>query len=249
MAFRIRRVAQLGACLSLAALVLAAPAHAQDAKKENTAIKPAVKNEERHKVFVDIAKKGHHDVVFLGDSITDAWGGEGHNARASGTDVWKERFEQLHAVNFGIGGDRTQHVLWRIENGELEGYKPKAAVLMIGTNNLGANTDEEIAEGIKAVVEAIHKKQPHTKVLLLGIFPRGQQPTDKNRDRIKNINKTIAKLDDGGKTVKYLDFGDKLVEKDGTISKDIMPDFLHLTKKGYEIWADAIDKPLKDLTK
>jgi lysophospholipase L1-like esterase len=237
----------LGACLSL--VLVAAPARADNPKRENSAIKPSVKDENRHKGFVEIAKKGHIGVVFLGDSITDAWGGEGHGARSNGAEVWKERFEPLHAANFGIGGDRTQHVLWRIQNGELDGYHPKAAVLMIGTNNLGANTDEEIAEGIKAVVEEIHKKQPHTKVLLLGIFPRGQQPTDKNRDRIKNINKMIAKLDDDGKTVKYLDIGGKFVEKDGTISKEIMPDFLHLTKKGYEIWADAIDKPLKELMK
>lgn len=245
MAFRIRRMVLLGACLSLAALTLAgAPACADDKngeKKENTASKPTPKVD-RHDGFVAIAKKGNIDVVFFGDSITDAW-------RNAGKDVWKEHFDPLKAANFGIGGDRTQHVLWRMENGELDGYTPKAAVVMIGTNNLGANSDEEIAEGIKAVVATIHKKQPHTKVLLLGIFPRGEKPEDKYRDRIKNINKMIAKLDDEGKTVKYLDFGDKFVGTDGTISKEIMPDFLHLSKKGYEIWADAVDKPLKELLK
>ncbi len=248
MTFRIRRVA----LLALAALILAAaPGRADDKPKEkkNTAVEPSKKDENRHKGFVDIAKKGHIDVVFLGDSITDAWGGEGHRPNSSGSEVWKERFEPLHAVNFGIGGDRTQHVLWRIENGELDGYHPKAVVLMIGTNNLGSNTDEEIADGIKAVVEAIHHKQPHAKVLLLGIFPRGEKATDKNRDRIKNINKMIAKLDDGGKTVKYLDIGDKFTEKNGDLTKEIMPDFLHLSKKGYEIEADAIEKPLKELMK
>jgi lysophospholipase L1-like esterase len=240
MAFPTRRLA-LG--LALAGLVLAGPARADDKpEKKNTAVIPAVKDENRHKGFLEIAKKGKIDVVFLGDSITDGW-------RGSGKDVWKEQMEPLKAANFGIGGDRTQHVLWRIENGELEGYKPKAAVLMIGTNNLGANTDEEIAAGIKAIVEAIHKKQPKTKVLLLGIFPRGEQPTDKNRDRIKNINKIIAKLDDDGKTVRYLDIGDKFLEKDGTLSKEIMPDFLHLSKKGYEIEAHAIKPTLSELMK
>jgi lysophospholipase L1-like esterase len=231
----------LGACLSLAALTLAAaPARADD--KKNTAVIPSVKNEDRHKKFLEIAKKGDIDVAFFGDSITDGWHGREK-------DVWKEHFEPLHAANFGIGGDRTQHVLWRMQNGELDGYKAKAVVVMIGTNNLGSNSDEEIAEGIKAVVEEIHKQQPKAKVLLLGIFPRGEKPEDKNRDRIKNINKMIAKLDDKGKTVKYLDIGDKFVEKDGSIAKETMPDFLHLSKKGYEIWADAIDKPLKDLMK
>jgi lysophospholipase L1-like esterase len=249
MAFRIRRVA----LLALAALTLAAaPARADDKKKEekkNTAVIPSVKDEKRHDGFVAIAKKGHIDVVFLGDSITDAWGGEGHGANASGTDVWKERFEPLHAVNFGIGGDRTQHVLWRIENGELDGYKAKAVVLMIGTNNLSANSDQEIADGVKAVVEAIHTKQPKARVLLLGIFPRGEKADNPLRGRIKNINKMIAKLDDDGKTVKYLDIGKKFTEKDGDLTKEIMPDFLHLSKKGYEIEADAIEKPLKELMK
>jgi lysophospholipase L1-like esterase len=234
------RTARLALALALAGLVLAGPARADD-KKENTASKPTPKVD-RHDGFVAIAKKGNIDVVFFGDSITDGW-------RGSGKEVWQQQFEPLHAANFGIGGDRTQHVLWRIENGELDGYSPKAAVLMIGTNNLGANTDEEIADGVKAVVEAIHKRQPKTKVLLLGVFPRGEQPTDKNRDRIKNINKIITKLDDDGKTVKYLDIGDKFLEKDGTLSRDVMPDFLHLSKKGYEIEANAIKPTLSELMK
>jgi lysophospholipase L1-like esterase len=253
MRFRIPGSLLLATGLSVAALALAgATARAQDKKdekRENTAVKPSMKDEKRHLGFLEIVKKGKIDVVFLGDSITDGWGGEGHNPKANGAAVWKEHFEPLHAVNLGIGGDRTQHVLWRVENGEFDGYTPKAVVLMIGTNNLGSNTDEEIADGIKAVVEAIHKKHPKTKVLLLGIFPRGEKPTDKNRDRIKDINKTISKLDDKGKTVRYLDIGDKFVEKDGTLSKDIMYDFLHLTPKGYQIEADAIEKPLKDLMK
>jgi lysophospholipase L1-like esterase len=236
MAFRIRTGALLGACLVLAAL----SAHAAE-KKENTASK-ATPKVDRHEAFVAIAKKGNIDVAFFGDSITDGW-------RAQQNTVWKDHFGPLNAANFGIGGDRTQHVIWRMQNGEMDGYKAKAVVVMIGTNNLGSNTDDEIAEGIKTVVEESRKRQPQAKVLLLGVFPRGAQPTDKNRDRIKNINKTISKLDDGGKTVKYLDIGDKFVEKDGTISKDIMPDFLHLSKKGYEIWGEAIDQPLKDLMK
>src|SRR5208283_3307445 len=110
------------------------------------------------------------------------------------------------------------------------------------------NTAEEIAEGIKTIVAEIQKKQPETKILLLGIFPRGQKPTDKNRDKIKEINATVAKLDDG-KKVHYLDIGEKFLEKDGEISTEIMPDFLHLTPKGYKIWAEAIEKPLGDLVK
>ncbi len=227
--------------LALAALaILVAPAVADD-KKENTAVKPSMKDEPRHKGFVEIAKKGDIDVVFFGDSITDGW-------RGGGKEVWKEHFEPLKAANFGIGGDRTQHVLWRMENGELEGYKPKAMVLMIGTNNLTANSVEEIADGITACVKDFQKDQPKAKVLLLGIFPRGAKADDGNRKKIADINAIIAKLDDG-KKVHYLDIGDKFLEKDGSISKEIMPDYLHLSAKGYGIWADAIDKPLKNLVK
>jgi lysophospholipase L1-like esterase len=210
--------------------------------KKNTAIIPAKKNEGRHKGFVALAKKGNIDVVFFGDSITDGWRGRG------GKDVWKEYFEPLKAANFGISGDRTQHVLWRIQNGELEGIEPKVAVLMIGTNNLGANTNEEIAEGVKTIVEEIHKQRPKTKVLLLGIFPRNQDASNAARGRIKEINQTISKL---GKEmyVKYLDIGKKFLEKDGSLSKDIMPDFLHLSKKGYEIWAKAVEPTVKEMMK
>jgi lysophospholipase L1-like esterase len=242
---RTRRVGWwVAACLVLCGLALAdekAGDKKADEKKENTAVIPAEKSREKHEAFLAIAKKGNIDVVFLGDSITDGW-------RGNGKEVWKEHFEPLKAVNFGISGDRTQHVLWRLRNGELEGYKPRAVVLMIGTNNLRYNTAEEIADGIKAVVDEIQKKQPDAKVLLLGIFPRGEKPGDPNRDKIKEVNKVIAKLDDG-KRVQYLDIGDKFLDKDGGISKGIMPDYLHLSAEGYKIWADAIQKPLNEMLK
>ena len=182
MAFRIRGIVLLGACLSLAALLLAGTTARAADKKENSAVKPSIKDENRHKGFVAIAKKGNIDVVFFGDSITDGW-------RGRGQDVWKERYGTLHAANFGIGGDRTQHVLWRLQNGELDGYTPKVAVVMIGTNNLGSNTDDEIADGIKAVVAEIKKQQPKTKILLLGIFPRGSSP----RTRIATASRTSTR--------------------------------------------------------
>jgi lysophospholipase L1-like esterase len=214
-------------------------------KKDKT---PDEKLMKRHEGFVAIAKKGDVDVLFLGDSITDAWGGPGHNPKAAGAKIFAVEFEPLKAANFGIGGDRTQHVLWRLQNGELDGIRPKVVMLMIGTNNSNRNdnTAEEIADGVKAIVREIHKRSPKTKVLLLGIFPRGQKPNPQ-RDKIKEVNAIIAKLDDGGKTVKYLDIGDKFLESDGTISKGIMPDYLHLSPKGYQIWGDAVKGPIKDL--
>jgi len=214
---------------------------AQEKKSDNSATKPAPKDKKRHEGFVTLAQKGGIDLLFLGDSITDGW------RSAAGEEIWKKHFQPMHAANFGIGGDRTQHVLWRIQNGELQGFQPKAAVLMIGTNNLTANTAGQIAEGITAIVQEIHNQQPQTKVLLLAIFPRGEKPTDPFREKIKDINRIIAKLDEGGKSVRYLDIGDKFVNKDGVISKEIMPDFLHLSKAGYKIWADAIHGAVGEL--
>jgi lysophospholipase L1-like esterase len=228
---------------------------ADDKKPENSAVQPVPRDKrwlQRHQQFVGMAKKGNIDLLFLGDSITDDWGGEGHNPNARGRKLFAQEFEPLKAANFGIGGDRTQHVLWRLQNGELDGIHPKVVMLMIGTNNVpgaNSNTAEQIAEGIKAIVKEIHQRSPQTKVLLLGIFPRGQDPqqTREMREKIKRVNELISKLDDGGKTVKYLDIGGKFLQPDGTISREIMFDYLHLTPKGYQIWTDAVKEPITEL--
>ena len=161
----------------------------------------------RHEAFLKRGKEGKIGALFLGDSITAGWGG----AKAT----WEQNFGAYDPANFGIGGDRTQHVLWRIENGELDGITPKAVVLMIGTNNSGGYPAEEIIKGNKKIVEAIRQKLPDTKVLLLGIFPRGADPATPNvaaiRSKIKTINAELAKLDDGNK-VRYLDIGEKFLD-------------------------------------
>lgn len=194
-----------------------------------------------HENFVKIAQEGTAQLVFLGDSITAGWGRH--------KEIWDKAFGQYKPANFGIGGDRTQHVLWRITNGELEGIEPKAVVLMIGTNNVSSDSAEGIARGITRIVETIRTKQPQAKILLLAVFPRGEQASpNPARDKIKQINETIAKLDDG-KNVYYLDIGDKFLEEDGSLSKEIMPDFLHLSAEGYQRWADAIAPKLADLMK
>jgi lysophospholipase L1-like esterase len=204
----------------------------------------------RHEKFLARAKEGGVDVLFLGDSITQGWEGAGKEA-------WKKTFEPLKAANFGIGGDRTEDVLWRITEGkELEGIDPKAVVLMIGTNNTGTNSAEEIASGVTAIVKTLRDKEPQAKVLLLGVFPRaGKRPADATKvageelhPKIKEINQRIGKLDDG-KHVVYLDIGGEFLDKDGALSKEIMPDFLHLSPKGYAIWAEAVEGKVKELLK
>jgi len=193
----------------------------------------------KHESFVEIAKKGEAQLLFLGDSITEGWGG--HKA------IWEAAFGEYKPENFGIGGDRTQHVLWRIENGELEGFTPKVVVLMIGTNNSGSDSAEGIARGVTKIVQTIQQKSPTSKVLLLAIFPRGEKPNPQ-REKIQQVNATIAGLGDDQR-VFFMDIGNKFLEPDGTLSKEVMPDFLHLSPKGYQIWADAISPKLAELMK
>lgn len=225
-------------CALLCFSIFAAQEADQPAPKLGKDNQPDAGFIKRHEGFNEIAKKGGVDFLLQGDSITDGWRGK--------KAIYDAAFGAYKPANFGIGGDRTQHVLWRLQNGELEGITPKVMMLMIGTNNSGGDSVEKIAAGITEIVNYTKKKSPTTKILLLGIFPRGEKPAP-IREKLKQINTIIAKLDDGGKTVKYLDFGDKFLTPDGTLTKEIMPDFLHLSDKGYQIWADAVAETLKGM--
>ena len=201
-----------------------------------------------HEGFVETAKKGGFDVLFTGDSITDGWR---NNPQRK---IFDATFGPLKAANFGLSGDRTQHLLWRLQNGEFEGLTlPRVIVLMIGTNNIGQQNNPEppasAIAGIQAIVKEIRKKSDHAKILLLGVFPRAEKPDHVLRGMVKEINAAAAKLDDEGKSVKFLDIGEKFLQPDGTISKEIMHDYLHLTEKGYQIWADAIKDTLIEMLK
>ena len=189
---------------------------------------------------LQLAKGGKIDLLFEGDSITAGW-------RVTGREVFSARYGSLNAVSFGIGGDRTESVLWRIQQGELNGIEPKLIVLMIGTNN-HANTPAQVAEGVGAVVKEMRTHCPKSHILLLAIFPRSQKPTDSLRLKVEEVNKLIAPLADG-KNVTFLDFGKKFLAPDGTLPAELMPDFLHPNAKGYEIWADAIQDVVNQYVK
>ena len=214
-----------------------------DQPEPNLAIKPEPRHDQMywHNTFSAQAKKGGIDIVFLGDSITQCWVYEGK-------ELWAERYAPLKAANFGIGSDRTEHVLWRVQNGTLNGAQPKVVVLLIGTNNSKRDTAPQVAEGVSAIITDIRTRLPETKILLLGIFPRAEKPDDPRRLKVAEINTHLAKLDDG-KAVFFLDLGPKFLRPDGTLSKGVMHDFLHLTTTGYKIWSDGMDEKLKELLK
>jgi lysophospholipase L1-like esterase len=242
-------------CLLTAALAAAlstALSYAQE--KPNDAIVPAPRDAnwmKRHDSFNERVKQGNVDLIFIGDSITQGWEGIGKN-------VWAEYYAKRNAVNLGIGGDRTQHVLWRLDHGNIDGINPKLAVLMIGTNNTGSNTSAQIAEGVKLIVEKLRAKLPNTKVLVLGVFPRADNfdaaknkvekgtKDDAKRKVNEGANEIIKGLADN-KMVYYLDIGPKFLEADGTLLRDIMPDLLHLNEKSYRIWAESIEPKVKEL--
>ena len=260
---------------------------AQEKAADNPAAQKLNRDIPRHKEFLKRIEqsKGVGDVIFLGDSITHGW--EGQKA-------WQEHFGSFKPVNLGISGDQTGHVLWRITEGhELDQLEPKAAVIMIGTNNTGGHTAEQIAGGIKAIVEELKRQKPHIKVLVLGVFPRGSSsdaersldqitegvrpineelknekpdikrlnaavrnlekqrgtiPAPKLNKKVIEINAIIAKLDDG-KTVFYKDIGKEFLDQNGGLPGEIMPDYLHLSARGYDIWGKAIKADIEKLVR
>lgn len=261
------------------------PSFGQDA--ENPAVRKLNRDIPRHKEFLNRIEQSNAsgDVIFLGDSITHGW--EGQKA-------WQEHFGTFKPVNLGIGGDQTGHVLWRITEGhEIDRLNPKAAVLMIGTNNTGSHSAQQIAGGIQAIVEELRRQKPGIKVLVLGVFPRGNAsdaernlnqiteamkpineelkkeqpdikrlntlirnlerqrgtiPSTKLARKIAEINALIAKLDDG-KNVFYKDIGRVFLDENGGLSGEIMPDYLHLSPKGYDLWGKAIKDDLAKLVR
>jgi lysophospholipase L1-like esterase len=211
----------------------------------NTAIVPSLSQgfQQKHQDNLKVAAAGEAELLLMGDSITDFWRNE--SGAFAGKPVLDKYFGQWKIANFGIAGDTTQGVIYRLQNGEGKGFSPRAVMLMIGTNNTGRNTAGEIAEGIGAVVLQLRKDFPQAKILLLAVFPRGAV-NDPAREVIAGINQRIARLHDGT-NVHYLDIGAKFLDAQGNIPRDVMSDALHPGPTGYEIWAEAVREPLTKL--
>lgn len=222
----------------------------------NNAIIPVQKLEndfynwhQRHKQILDHIHKKKVNIIFIGDSITHMFGGQPKSSIARGTDTWNRYYADRNTLNMGFGWDRTQNVIWRLTNGELDGIKPKAAVILIGTNNLSAtkharsNTPAEIAEGVNSICNIIHKKSPTTHIILLGVLPRNPAHF---REPIQEINRILAAFDKKD-YISFLNMHDQFANADGSPKKELMHDNVHPNADGYRVWAETMEPTLKRL--
>jgi lysophospholipase L1-like esterase len=224
--------------LSLLTVTLLAPAaigaHATDLVPRNESYPwmSLAKWYRFHADDVEVAEKGQTDLLFVGDSITEGWAGQ---------PTWDEAFGEFNPANFGIGGDTTSNVLWRLKHGAVGKLSPKVIVLLIGTNNFWFNKDnsDDVVEGIAAVIKLLRESFPNSKILVLEIFPRDELPTGESRLKVEDVNKHLPSMADN-EHVFVQDLGGVFFEADGKISKTIMPDYLHLSPEGYQRWAKAI---------
>ena len=224
----------LGLCLAL--LLGTVAVYAAEEAHQNPADRVAPPSEAkvaRHNAMKARLLEGNADLLFIGDSITEGWEG-------AGKEVWDYYYADRNAVNLGTSGDRTYHVLWRLDDLDFSKVSPKLAVIMIGTNNHGIHTAEQIAEGVTAIVQSVRGKLPQIKVLLLGIFPRETAPDAENRQKLAAANAILSGLDDG-QNVFFLDIGEEFLTDEGVLPESIMPDALHPNTQGYWIWARAME--------
>jgi beta-glucosidase len=213
------------------------------------AVKPVKQNapwtvdwwEPRHNEKLKQAKNTEIDLLMIGDSITHGW-------ETTGVTVWQQYYQDKKAFNLGFYGDRTEHVLWRLQNGEVDGMSPKLTVLMIGTNNTGSRMDpaEHTAKGISAIVSELRTRLPMSKILLLGIFPRHYSPHSEMRLRNKEINQLISRLADGN-SIYYQNINEIFLDDNQVLQEKLMPDFLHLNSLGYQLWAKAMTPTINRL--
>lgn len=235
------RAAALSAFWLLGAGALAPAALAEEAlvppASQCSPLQPLIRNIwlEKHVDYNRAARKGGIDLLFLGDSITEGW-----RYRGEAPKVWAQYYGPRRAANFGIGGDRVEHLLWRVENTQWENLSPKLVVILIGTNNVAHHEPAEIAQGILKLTQTVRERLPRSKILLLGIFPRGERPDDPLRKKVEAVNALLGKAVLPANTL-YLDIGDKFLTPQGGLPKEYFYDGLHPTRKGHEIWAENIE--------
>ena len=228
-------------CLLLDLIIAVTLASAAGAA--NTALEPVSRADNahwmaRHQAINARAQHGDVDLIYVGDSIVEYY-------EHQGKDTWDRYYAPRHALNLGISGDRTEHVLWRLAHGNLDGITPQLAIVMIGQNNGGHNTAEEIGAGVSAVVQTIRAKLPSTKILLLAIFPRREKPTEE-REVLAKASRIAGQLADNH-TMVYMDINTLFLRPDGSIPAELMPDFEHPSAKGYRLWAEAIEPTVATL--
>jgi lysophospholipase L1-like esterase len=199
----------------------------------------------RHADNVAQMEKGDVNLLMIGDSITHAW-----DTKDRGKTVWESYYGHRKPINLGFNGDQTQHVLWRLEHLPLDKISPKAAVLMIGTNNIGrhnSSSPKDAADGIKAIVEKLEKQYPALKIIVLNVFPRGNKVDDGNRKKVDEINSYLPELLKDKPNVTLLNINNIFLDTEKNLPKEIMPDFLHPNTYGYELWAKAVEPTLTAL--
>jgi beta-glucosidase len=223
-------------------LVTLALAVAPGCFADNSAVVPVARTNaswiQRHESMNQQARQGHIDLIYVGDSIVEHFDKQGK-------EVWEHYYAGRNALNLGISGDRTEHVLWRLDHGNIDGIAPKLAIVMIGQNNGGHNTGEEIGAGVAAVVQKLRAKLPDTRILLLGIFQRREKPTEE-RAVLAKANEIVSKLADD-KHVFYMNINHIFMRPDGTIPRSLMYDFEHPTPLGHRVWAEAIEPKVAEL--
>ncbi len=200
-----------------------------------------------HVQNVGIARRGGVELLFLGDSITAGWLGTARTPQdGDGLAIWNREYSPLRAANFGVGSDRIEHLLWRLQHGELDRIKPRLIVLMIGTNNLGIDEPDEIVDGVAEVIATIRRRTPDSWIVLNGLLPRldpsrREQAVDREvpDTRIELLNRQLKLLSDRPR-VMYLEFGNLLLDDDGLMTRVVQPDYLHLAEPGYQTWAEAL---------
>lgn len=219
----------------------------------NTALIPVSRLEQdlydwwaRHHAELDLQKRTRPDVVMIGDSITHFWSGPPEATVQNGPASWQSVFKSMSALNMGFGWDRTQNVLWRLQQGEFDGLHPRWVVIEIGTNNLTgtsqarASSPQEIAEAINAICDEVHRRSPESHMIVMGIFPRGANADDPLRAPIAQTNQLLAQRFAQSASITFLDIGKKFLAADGTLPASLMPDGTHPSEKGYRIWAEAL---------